>query len=78
MNKLVIPPGHEIRCELIRLYPGQEDHRTIQQLQREIRNATNHIIRGRDDVKSARRIYALRNGIGWRLLKNKSKRCQRR
>lgn len=26
MNKLVLPENHEIRVELIRLYPSAEDH----------------------------------------------------
>jgi transposase len=64
MNTLRLPPDHEIRVELIRLYPGQEDHKILCQLQEEVRACTNHIVRSREDVKSARKAFALKNGIG--------------
>lgn len=63
MNKLTLLPGEEIRCELIRLYPDAEQHALIRQMQEEVMNVTNHIIRSRKDVKNARIAYALRNGL---------------
>lgn len=64
MNRLIIPKGYEIRVELVRLYPDQQDHRILKQLQREVMDCTNHIIRSRKDVISARKAYAIKHGIG--------------
>src|SRR5690606_4820275 len=53
----------EIRCELIRLYLDQDHPAILRQLQDEVRQATNHIVRSRKDVKNAVIAYALRNGL---------------
>lgn len=63
MNKLILPETHEIRVELIRLYPSAEDHAKIRQLQSEVRAVINHIVRSREDVARARYAYAKRNGL---------------
>ena len=63
MNKLVIPDGHEIRTELVRLYLDQPHPAILAQLQEEVRQVTNHIVRSRRDVKDACIAYARRHGL---------------
>jgi putative transposase len=63
MNKLVLQPNEEIRVELIRLYLNQEHPSILRQLQEEVRDVTNHIVRGRKDTKNACVAYALKNGL---------------
>jgi hypothetical protein len=63
MNKLILPPNTELRVELIRLYPDAEAHATLRVLQDEVRNITNHIVRGREDVKNARKACAKREQL---------------
>lgn len=63
MNKLVLQADEEIRCELIRLYLNQRHPAILAQLQEEVRQVTNHIVRSRKDVKNARIAYARRHGL---------------
>lgn len=62
-NKLTLPPGHEIRVELIRLYPEQEHHAILRQLQDEVRSGTNYVIKCRKDTKDAILARAERLGL---------------
>ena len=63
MNKLVLQPHEEIRVELIRLYLDPEHPKLLKQLQEEVQAVTNHIVRGRKDVKAARIAYARKHAL---------------
>jgi transposase len=63
MNKLTLQPHEEIRVELIRLYLDQHHPALLAQMQREVQSVTNHIVRGRRDVKNAAIAYAKRNNL---------------
>jgi transposase len=63
MNKLIIPEGYEIRCELVRLYFEPEHPAILCQLQDEVRNVINHVVRSRKDVMGACKAYALKHGL---------------
>jgi transposase len=63
MPDVSVPDGYEIRSELIRLYLEQEHPAILFQLQDEVLNVTNHIVRSRKDVKNACIAYALRHNL---------------
>lgn len=63
MNKLILQPNEEIRVELVRLYLDQGHPAILDQLQEEVRQVTNHIVRSRRDVKDACIAYARRHGL---------------
>ncbi len=63
LSKLVLQPGEQVRSELVRLYLDQEHPAILAQLQEEVRQVTNHIVRSRQDVKNAVVAYCRRNGL---------------
>jgi transposase len=63
MNKFNLKENEEVRSELIRLYLDQEHPAILAQLQEEVRRVTNHIVRGRRDVKDACIAYARRHNL---------------
>lgn len=63
MNKTILLPNEEIRTELVRLYLDQHHPPILVQLQEEVRQVTNHIVRGRRDTKDAVVAYCRRHGL---------------
>jgi hypothetical protein len=63
MNKPALGPNEVLRTELIKLSLEQWHPSYFAQLQEEVRQVTNHIVRGRQDVKNARIAYAKKHGL---------------
>lgn len=63
MKKIKLADNEEIRTELVRLYLDQEHPAILAQLQEEVRQVTNHIVRSRRDVKEAAIAYCRRHGL---------------
>lgn len=62
-NRIKLQPDEEIKSELIRLYLEDSHPSIFTQLQKEVGQVTNHIVRSRRDVKNACVAYAIRNKL---------------
>ncbi len=62
-NRIKLQPDEEVKSELIRLCLEHDHPSTFAQLQKEVGQVTNHIVRSRRDVKNACVAYAVRNKL---------------
>ena len=61
--QFLLKPGHEVRGEMIRIYPTKKDEEILETLSDDLRTAWNWLVKQTEETLEANRAYAIKQGL---------------